>query len=52
MGLQSASLIIPEIEDPVMIRWSLQNTNFKRFLYNGSIQEAIESMENVINRKI
>ena len=51
VGLQLALLIIHEIEDLVMIRWSLLNTNFKRFLYNRSIQEAIASLENDINKK-
>ena len=50
--IQSITLVIPIIEDPVIIGWSIPNTNFQRFLCGNELEEAISNIGKVCNGEV
>ena len=51
-SVESVTLVLPDIEDPIVIGWSLLNSEFLRFLQEGGLEESVAIMQKIINNEI
>ena len=49
---ESTTLVLPEIEDPLIVGWLLPNTKFREFLLGDGLEQGRVLLQKIVDKKI
>ena len=49
---ESATLVLPEIEDSLIVVWPLPNTKFREFLLGDGLEQGLVLLQQIVNKEI